>query len=74
MITTLRPTDPLYASQWHLAQIGSLGLLGADNVGIERVWSQHTGAGVRIGLWDDGVQKVLEGLTTIEEVYGACRR
>jgi len=25
-------------------------------------------------LWDDGVQKVLEGLTTIEEVYGACRR
>ena len=25
-------------------------------------------------LWDDGVQKVLEGMTTIEEVYGACRR
>jgi type IV pilus assembly protein PilB len=25
-------------------------------------------------LWDDGVQKVLEGHTTIEEVYGACRR
>ncbi|MEI6474720.1 MAG: ATPase, T2SS/T4P/T4SS family [Planctomycetota bacterium] len=25
-------------------------------------------------LWDDGVQKVLEGVTTIEEVYGACRR
>ena len=26
------------------------------------------------GLWDDGVRKVLDGLTTIEEVYGACRR
>ena len=25
-------------------------------------------------LWDDGVEKVLEGMTTIEEVYGACRR
>jgi type IV pilus assembly protein PilB len=26
------------------------------------------------GLWDDGARKVLDGLTTIEEVYGACRR
>ena len=26
------------------------------------------------GLWDDGVRKVLDGLTTIEEIYGACRR
>jgi type IV pilus assembly protein PilB len=25
-------------------------------------------------LWDDGARKVLDGLTTIEEVYGACRR
>ena len=26
------------------------------------------------GLWDDGVRKVLDGLTTIEEIYGACGR
>ncbi len=25
-------------------------------------------------LWDDGMFKVLEGHTTLEEVYGACRR
>jgi type II secretory ATPase GspE/PulE/Tfp pilus assembly ATPase PilB-like protein len=25
-------------------------------------------------LWDDGAAKVLDGLTTIEEIYGACRR
>lgn len=25
-------------------------------------------------LWDDGMHKVLEGHTTLEEVYGACRR
>lgn len=25
-------------------------------------------------LWDDGMWKVLEGHTTLEEVYGACRR
>jgi type II secretory ATPase GspE/PulE/Tfp pilus assembly ATPase PilB-like protein len=24
-------------------------------------------------LWDDGMQKVLAGLTTPEEVHGACR-
>ncbi len=56
MITTYRPTDPLYAQQWHLAQIGSLGMFGADSTGIERIWSQYTGAGLRIGIWDDGVQ------------------
>ncbi len=25
-------------------------------------------------LWDDGMQKVLAGFTTLEEVHGACRR
>ncbi|MBL9141661.1 MAG: Flp pilus assembly complex ATPase component TadA [Phycisphaerae bacterium] len=25
-------------------------------------------------LWDDGINKVLEGHTTLEEVYGSCRR
>ena len=56
MITSYRPTDPLYTQQWHLAQVGSLGMFGPDRTGIERVWSQYTGAGTRIGVWDDGVQ------------------
>jgi type II secretory ATPase GspE/PulE/Tfp pilus assembly ATPase PilB-like protein len=25
-------------------------------------------------LWDDGMRKVVDGLTTIEEIYGACGR
>jgi general secretion pathway protein E len=25
-------------------------------------------------LWDDGIHKVLAGMTTLEEVHGACRR
>ncbi len=25
-------------------------------------------------LWDDGIHKVLTGMTTLEEVHGACRR
>jgi Ca2+-binding RTX toxin-like protein/subtilisin-like proprotein convertase family protein len=56
MIRTLRPADPLYASQWHFAQIGRLGAVSANTLGIERVWADHTGAGVKVGVWDDGVQ------------------
>ena len=56
MIRTLRPADPLYASQWHFAQIGRLGAGSANTLGIERVWADHTGAGVKVGVWDDGVQ------------------
>lgn len=40
------PTDPLFGLQWHF------GLLGD----IETVWDQVTGAGVAVGIYDDGVQ------------------
>ncbi|WP_413872373.1 S8 family serine peptidase [Albidovulum sp.] len=41
-----RPTDPLYSSQWHLARIGNL----------ETVWDHFTGRGVRVVVYDEGVQ------------------
>lgn len=57
IIPTLKPGDPLYVSQWHLAMIGRLGFSGINNTaGIERVWADHTGANVRVGIWDTGVQ------------------
>ena len=57
IIPTLKPTDPLYISQWHLAMIGKLGFAGVSStIGIERVWADHTGASVRVGIWDSGVQ------------------
>jgi subtilisin-like proprotein convertase family protein len=40
------PTDPLYAQQWHFALIG----------GIERVWDEYAGRGVRVYVVDDGLQ------------------
>lgn len=40
------PRDDLYASQWYL------GLLG----GIEKVWADYTGTGVKVGVYDSGVQ------------------
>lgn len=42
----MTPTDPLYADQWHFALIGD----------IETIWNEFTGAGVRVGVFDDGVQ------------------
>lgn len=40
------PTDPLYAQQWHLPMLGNL----------ERIWDEFTGNGVKVGVYDDGVQ------------------
>ena len=39
------PTDPLYPSQWHFALMGD----------IERIWDDYSGAGVHVGIYDDGV-------------------
>jgi Ca2+-binding RTX toxin-like protein/subtilisin-like proprotein convertase family protein len=64
MILALRPNDPLYNSQWHLAMIGRLGPAPVNNtVGIERVWANYTGDSVRVGVWDDGIQATHWDLT-----------
>jgi subtilisin-like proprotein convertase family protein len=41
----MTPTDPLYASQWHFALMGN----------IERIWGEYSGAGVHVGVYDDGI-------------------
>ena len=52
-----RPLDPLYTQQWHFGLLGRLGFGNtADTVGIERVWANFTGRGVRVGVWDDGIE------------------
>lgn len=58
MVDTYRPSDPLLASQWHLFDIGRLGASTVDSLsGLERIWADYTGAGVRVGVWDDGIEK-----------------
>lgn len=42
----MRPSDPLYQSQWHLAAIGD----------IERIWDEFSGAGVKVGVHDGSAQ------------------
>lgn len=57
MITEYSPNDPLYGNQWHLALIGRLGFtLGQNFAGLERIWADHTGEGIAVGIWDDGVE------------------
>ena len=40
------PTDPLYASQWHLTLLGN----------IQKIWNEFDGTGVHVGVYDDGLQ------------------
>lgn len=51
----LIPSDPRFPNQWHLRNTGqSGGTVGAD-ANITSVWDNYTGAGVVIGVVDDGV-------------------
>jgi kexin len=51
------PNDPLYGDQWHLKNTGQGGgLVGAD-VRIEDAWDTYRGAGVVIGVVDDGLEE-----------------
>jgi subtilisin-like proprotein convertase family protein len=55
---TYLPADPLLARQWHLFDIGRLGFGTQNSIdGLSRIWADYTGAGVSVGIWDDGVEK-----------------
>ncbi len=50
------PNDPLFVSQWHLENTGQTGGTAGVDSNITGVWDTHTGAGVVIGIVDDGVE------------------
>ena len=41
------PTDPQYVNQWHLLRIGN----------ITRIWDEYRGQGIRVGVYDDGIER-----------------
>ena len=55
----LTPQDILYSQQWHFNWIGSIGRpsASASRAGIEAVWEDYRGQSIKVGIWDDGVQK-----------------
>ncbi|MBW4652270.1 MAG: S8 family serine peptidase [Kaiparowitsia implicata GSE-PSE-MK54-09C] len=54
-MTTSLPNDPLFQYQWHILNTGQTwGTLGMD-LNVVPVWQDYTGAGVLVGVLDDGV-------------------
>ena len=49
------PSDSLVTSQWHLKNTGQTGGTAGIDINVTAVWDDYTGAGVSIGIYDDGV-------------------
>lgn len=47
------PTDPLYAQQTHFDYIAQS--FGLSREGIERIWADYTGTGLKLGVFDTAV-------------------
>jgi subtilisin-like proprotein convertase family protein len=54
--TSSLPTDTLFDEQWHLHNTGQSGGTAGVDLNVLPVWDDFTGAGVHVGIWDDGVQ------------------
>lgn len=50
------PNDPLFPSQWHLRNTGAGGGTAGIDVNVTNVWDSFRGAGIEIGIVDDGLQ------------------
>jgi Ca2+-binding RTX toxin-like protein/subtilisin-like proprotein convertase family protein len=50
------PTDPLFGLQWFLRNTGQAGGTVGIDINVLTAWNDYNGAGVRIGIYDDGVQ------------------
>ncbi|MGG6296659.1 S8 family serine peptidase [Leptolyngbya sp. AN02str] len=49
------PTDPLFDQQWYLLNTGQTGGTSGIDLNVTSVWQDYTGAGVLVGILDDGV-------------------
>lgn len=52
----LLPNDPMFNQQWHLLNTGQTGGTPGADANVELAWDIATGAGVVIGVVDDGIQ------------------
>jgi subtilisin-like proprotein convertase family protein len=50
------PNDPLFNLQWFLRNTGQEGGTAGIDINVVDVWTNYTGTGIRIGIYDDGVQ------------------
>jgi Subtilase family len=52
----LIPDDPFFPYQWHLLNTGQNGGVAGIDLNVTNVWNTYQGAGVVIGVVDDGLQ------------------
>src|SRR5262249_2373308 len=50
------PNDPLFPLQWYLKNTGQEGGTPGIDINVEKVWDDYNGAGVTVGVYDDGVE------------------
>lgn len=50
------PNDPLFKDQWHLRNDGQSGGTAGVDINVLPAWADYTGQGVRIAIFDEGVQ------------------
>jgi Ca2+-binding RTX toxin-like protein len=50
------PSDPLFANQWHLRNIGQGGNSSGVDINVTRVWPEFTGSGIAVGVYDTGLE------------------
>lgn len=50
------PSDGYFHNQWHLLNTGQNGGRPGVDLDVVPVWEDYTGAGVVVGVWDDGVE------------------
>lgn len=53
--TKMIPDDTKFSDQWHLQNTGQTGGTAGEDVNVTAVWDNYTGAGVVIGIVDDGL-------------------
>jgi subtilisin-like proprotein convertase family protein len=58
------PNDTLFPQQWHLRNTGQGSGLAGSDVNVTSVWDSYKGAGLRIGVVDDGLQTAHPDLST----------
>lgn len=54
--TKTLPNDPYFLQQWHLRNVGQGGALPGIDIQVTNVWDIWRGAGVIVGIVDDGLQ------------------
>lgn len=49
------PTDGLFGKSWHLKNTGQTGGKSGVDINVTAVWDDYRGDGIRIGVYDDGI-------------------